>query len=178
MTLVLGVNSYSSISDADDYFVDVLNADAWFNANVLYKSKALVSSSRELSLYIKDECKLPFTPPLSNLKLAIAAQELSLYVLAKYCASQGSSSSSTSSAQLKRAKAGSVEVEYFQLTSAEKQALEKTDDNKSIFPANVMKLLSSAGCLGSAASLGNVIVTGTHGKSDQCDDYGRTQGYY
>jgi hypothetical protein len=170
MALSLGVNSYSTVADADIYFADSLGATAWTGASATDKANSLVSSSRKISLYVKDTCKLPLTPPITNVNLIVAAQELALAFLDN--ASLLSSVSTTK--VLKRAKAGSVEVEYFQPNSAATALL----TNKKVFPVNVQKLLVESECLGSAASLGNVIVSGTHGKSDQCDDYGRTQGYY
>ncbi len=170
MALTLGVNSYSTVADADVYFADSLGANAWVNAGLTDKANSLVSASRKVSLYVKGTCKLPLTPPITNLNLIVAVQELALAFLAN--ASLLSSVSTTK--VLKRAKAGSVEVEYFAPSSAATALLTK---NK-VFPDNVQKLLVESECLGSSASISSVIVSGTHGKSNQCDDYGRTQGYY
>jgi len=167
MALQLGVNSYVIVADADIYFSDSLNVDVWLLTDPAEKSKSLVTASRQISLYVKEDCKLPFTPPLTNANLAAATQELALAFLtdAKLIVAGNVGKN------VKRAKAGSAEVEFFSPNDGNSSATR--------FPPNVMKLLIEAGCI-DGSNLTGVIATGTDAESGFCDPnpFGRTVGYY
>jgi hypothetical protein len=45
MALVKGVNSYSDVTEADEYFGDKLDVDAWMSAVVLQKEQALMTAT-------------------------------------------------------------------------------------------------------------------------------------
>jgi hypothetical protein len=45
MALVKGVNSYSDVTEADEYFGDKLDVDAWMSAAPLQKEQALMSAT-------------------------------------------------------------------------------------------------------------------------------------
>jgi hypothetical protein len=163
MALQIGINSYVSEADSDTYFSKRLGSDAWDTSTT--KSQSLITASRQISLYVKDTCKLPFTPPLLNTKLGIAVQELALAFL-KDASLVGTTGSSK---EVKRAKAGSAEVEFFQGGGSA--------STKSRFPSLIMKLLRDAGCIESSGVI-SAISTGTDEDSSDCNDYGRTRGYY
>lgn len=46
--LQVGVNSYVSVEDADEYFSTVLNSDSWINAIYSDKEKALITATRSI----------------------------------------------------------------------------------------------------------------------------------
>lgn len=48
MALQVGVNSYISVQDADAYFADRLDADAWENADSETKAKALITATKRI----------------------------------------------------------------------------------------------------------------------------------
>jgi hypothetical protein len=50
MALVKGTNSYVTVAEADAYFADYLDTEAWDAADVLKKTKALVSATRCLDV--------------------------------------------------------------------------------------------------------------------------------
>jgi len=48
MSLIKGTNSYTTLSEADSYFEDRLDAAAWSNADSELKEQALVTATRSL----------------------------------------------------------------------------------------------------------------------------------
>lgn len=48
MALAKGTNSYATVSEADSYFEDRLDIDAWTSANATQKAQALVTATRML----------------------------------------------------------------------------------------------------------------------------------
>jgi len=48
MSLIVGVNSYVSVADADAYFAERLHSSRWENASPAEKEKALIMATRSL----------------------------------------------------------------------------------------------------------------------------------
>lgn len=48
MALVKGTNSYATVAEADKYFADRLDVDAWTNASATQKTQALITATAHL----------------------------------------------------------------------------------------------------------------------------------
>lgn len=156
MALVVGTNAYISVADADTYYADNINFDLWNAFSDDQKSRGLVTASQQISLFVAEDCKLPFTPPLDNDALGSAASVLALYLLQNTDAVSQASTGSN----IKRVMAGPTEVEFFRPTAGTR------------FPADVMSLLIAGGCIDGAVSAGIIglaFSSGTDGTSSFAD---------
>ena len=162
MALIVGTNSYISVSDANTYFIDRLNSSAWLLAGAIIQPQALVTASRQISLLVKTACKLPFTPPLSVLELETATAELAL----AFIADPALITAGSTAKNIKKAKAGSADVTFFRPTSGSR------------FPPNVMTILAEGGCI-DGASISAPFASGTGAASEFCDTnrFGVSQGF-
>lgn len=132
MALVVGTNSYITVTEADTYFEDAIHADFWEDATSDDKGKALVTAARMLDRQDWQGSKYgdPQTMefPRSGLtdkngdavdetavpqEVMDAQAELALALL-ENPALQSASSTGTN---FKKLKAGSAEVEYIRATS-------------------------------------------------------------
>lgn len=156
MALVVGTNSYISIADADAFYGDHINFDLWNALTPDQKSRGLVTASQEISIFVVDDCKLPFTPPLANAALGQAASLLALHLIQNTSATaQGSTASN-----IRRVMAGPTEVEFFRPQAGAR------------FPADIMNILAAADCIGSLSGVGTVglaFSTGIDGTSSFAD---------
>ena len=167
MALVVGTNAYADAAAADTYFADNLRNSSWTALTAGTKDQALVTASQKISLAVKTECKLPFTPPLTNTNLANASFELALEMaLDVSVVTQANTGSNT-----KKVKAGSAEVEFFNptLNSAAK------------FPTLVMQHLKAGDCIGGLlpGTIAGSANFGAGSVSDFCNvqPYGLTEGF-
>lgn len=167
MALVVGTNSYISFADATAYFADQLGTSAWTNASASDRSRSLITASGQITLFVKDDCKLPLTPPIAE-PLQQATAQLALAMLAdSSIITQGDTSTNT-----KRVKAGSAEVEFFRAQSGGR------------FPPQVMNILVAGECIAGATGVGVVGIGGacasgttTQSTFTNIDEYGLTEGY-
>lgn len=135
MALTVGTNSYISRVDADTYFADNLQNTSWTALTDTTKDQALVTASSQISLFVKDDCKLPLVTISASLENATA--ELGLYL----ALNPNSITSGDTSKNTKRVKAGSAEVEFFKHESGSR------------FPAHIMSILSNGDCINSSLSM-------------------------
>ena len=167
MALLKGVNSYSNVAEADAYFEDDIRFNTWDALTEAVKERALVTGSRQISLQVVAECKLPLdeadiTPSLMN-----ASFEFAIAIITNPdIVTQDSTGSN-----LKRAKAGSAEVEFFQPQTGTR------------FPTNVHRILVDGGCFAGAgtSSAGQGAESfGTDAQSQFTDpeEYNRTRGFF
>ena len=170
-TVDVGVNSYISRSDANDYFDDNLQFEAWNALDDDTKDRSLITSSGQISLAVKDECKLPINPADITQCLKDATCEYAIHL----ATNPDSVTSGSTANNTKRAKAGSAEVEFFRPSS----------DSVERFPPNVMDYLRSCGCLAGGGALSAVAKAGagfTSGTDEQStfedpNPFGKTEGY-
>ena len=156
MALVVGTNSYISVADADTFYQDNVSFDAWNALTTDQKSRGLVTASQQISMFVSEDCKLPFTPPLVNTSLGAAASLLALYLVQNTAAASQASTGSN----VKRVMAGPTEVEFFRPTTGTR------------FPADVMRVLIAGGCIAGATGAGIIglaFSTGTDGTSSFAD---------
>lgn len=137
MALVVATNSYISRADADTYFSDSIRFSSWDAIAYETKDRALITASRQISIYVIDEYKLGTVLegdiPAS---LANASAEYALDIaLDPNVATQSNTGSNT-----KKLKAGSAEIEYFSPTYA----------TSGRFPQYITEMIRD--CLGSGIS--------------------------
>lgn len=134
MALVVGTNSYISVADADTYFEDAIHASVWSSASPGDKAKALVTATRFFDRQNWNGSKYQDAPtqvldwPRSGLtdsngnaldetevpqEILDATCELALTLLQNPSAQDSTDTGSN----IKRMKAGSVEIEYIRGTS-------------------------------------------------------------
>ncbi len=133
MALNVGVNSYISRADADAFFADDIRFATWALIVGEMKDRLLVTASRNINLLVVADCKLPLTTISTELQQATA--ELAI----EYSITPAMATQANTGSNLKRARAGSAEAEFFRPT------------NGSRFPSNVMNFLRAGDCLGGAA---------------------------
>lgn len=137
MALVIAENSYITREDADSYFADSIRFSLWDALVNDTKDRALITASRQISIYVLDEYKLG-TVSAGDIpeSLAFAAAEYGLDIaLDPSVATQANTGSNT-----KKLKAGSAEIEYFA----------PTDITASRFPKYITEMIRD--CLGSSDS--------------------------
>lgn len=161
ISIVVGTNSYISLSDADSYLNQLLGQDQWLCRSDLDKTKALITSSEQISLFVKSSCALGQIL-IINESLQRATSKLAAEILTD----PKIISQSNTSENIKRAKAGSAEVEFFRPTSGAR------------FPSTVMTLLQASGCI-DGNSISAPFVSGTGAPSSFCDtnQFGVSEGF-
>ena len=131
MTLVVGTNSYVDVSDTDAYFADAIHSGSWDSADADTQSRALVTATRMLDRQLWKGTKTSSSQALEWPRTGVvdrygdaidentvpaviiqATQELALSLIDDPDVQTNASTSSG----IKRAKAGSAEVEYFKPT--------------------------------------------------------------
>lgn len=134
MALVVGTNSYINVADADTYFDDAIHASAWEDSTSDTKAKALVTATRSLDRQNWNGAKYQDAPtqvldwPRSGLvdsegdavdettvpqEILDATCELALALIQN----PELQDSANTGNNIKRMKAGSVELEYIRGTS-------------------------------------------------------------
>lgn len=132
MTLVVGTNSYIDRADADTYFEDAIHAAPWTASSNDTKEDALVTATRMLD---RQEWVGTKTNPLQALDwprtgvtysdgTAVDPLTVPQFILDATCelalaliVNPSIQSSTNSGSNVKRLKAGSAEIEYFNSTS-------------------------------------------------------------
>jgi hypothetical protein len=155
MALTQGTNSYTTVDEANAYFEDNLQYESWNPITAEVKSRALITSSQQISQIVSDDYKLPMSVEDITNDLKAATAELALYLYQNPDAITQSGTGSNT----KRVKAGSAEVEFFSAESGER------------FPYNVMAILRGAGLIGgSESSAAGAEAFGTCEESSFTDD--------
>jgi len=167
MALVVGTNSYISLADADAYFVDSLRGAAWDMLTEDMRNKSLVTAARRIDPYVITDYKLPIVVADIPVNLGQANAELAL----DFAGKPSLITRSNNEFNIKKAKGGSAEVEFFRPVDGV------------IFDQHVQDLL--ADCLASSAGNEGLVgaggfVSGANGESDFEDrtKYNRTEGLY
>lgn len=161
MALVLGTNSYTDIAGANLYFRDNLQNTTWTVLTSTVKSQALVTASTQISLFVKQDCKLPIVGVVpTSLINATAELALSMATTASVITQANTGSN------VKRVQAGSAEVEFFRPQRGLR------------FPSLVLNYLKDGDCIDGATVTG-AIATGASEQSTFTDrnPYGLTEGY-
>jgi len=186
---VYGLGNADPVGDADDYFAARLGATAWTGATTLAKQQGLVSAFRMLNraqwsgsqtvsgqdgAFPRDSasCRGTAVPDGTTPdNIALGQFELALALLED----EGIQDNVSQGSNLKRAKAGSAEVEFFRPTIGTGRDLK--------FPVVVQQLV---GCyLAGAGAFNAPFADGTNPANvdersafDSCtDDYGLSEGY-
>ncbi len=133
MALNVGVNSYSSRVDADTFFADDIRFATWALIADDMKDRLLVTASRNINLLVAAACKLPLATISDELRQATA--ELAI----EYSINPATATQASTGSNLKRARAGTAEAEFFRPTTGSR------------FPSNVMNFLRAGDCLGGAS---------------------------
>lgn len=165
MALTKGTNSYANLTDANDYFADDLRAATWTALSDTVKEQSLVTASRQISRAVRDSCKLPLQVADITPQLIQAASELGLVM----ATNPSSISQGNTGSNLRRAVAGSAQVEFFRPTTGSR------------FPSLVMQILRDGDCIDTAAgSSGGSERFGTTDRSQFSDGnrYGRNRGFF
>ena len=161
MALVVGTNSYQDVSGADAYFADNLRNTRWTALSTTTKEQALITASGQISLFVKDDCKLPLIT--ISVELENAASELALdMALNPSLVTQGIASTNT-----QKIKTGSVEVTFFRPIDGAR------------FPTTVMTLLAEGDCLDTSDSGVFVLAFGSDAESvfKDPDPFEVTEGF-
>lgn len=165
--LVLGTNSYATLAEGNTYFDNRFAASVWFLMNDDQLTRALITASTQISQLVSTDNKLPITLPINQaLKNATSELAFAMVVDAKVV------SQSSTGKNIKRAKAGSAEVEFFRPTLG--------TGLSSRFPSLVMGILKEAGLIATSSDpIGGAFASGTDVTSqfDDCDVLTRNQGF-
>ena len=164
MSLELGINAFIDINDADAYFLDNIQADAWAALTFDKKSQALITAGGQINLSLVPTCQFTIAEVDINSYVALANAELALAFALK----PSSAGNSNTGSNIKKVGAGSAGVEFFSPTKGSR------------YPTEVSLYLTASGCLASAASCPNAggIDYGTDQESIFSEpDYLRDRGF-
>lgn len=164
MALVIGVNSFITVADADLYFGDNLQNDSWAALSVGKKSQALITAAGQINFLLAPGCQFIIAEDDINDDLANANAEYALQLVLNPALLTASNTNNNT----KRVKAGSVEVEFFKFTRGPR------------FPPNVQNLLNASGCLANKVSTLNA-GGASYGTGDasifEITDFNKMEGY-
>lgn len=167
MALVKGTNSYITVPEADSYFRDNLRFESWSALSSTVKSRALVTASSQINLFVINAYKFTIDVTEIPANLANGTAELALdMALDESVITQANTGSN-----IKTLKAGTAEIEFFNPT------FRSTSSTR--FPQHVMDLLGD--CLASTSSaigVGIPFASGTDEESSFIDrnQFGFTEG--
>lgn len=156
--IVVGTNSYIGTLEANDYFKNRLYSDDWFNAEPGNNERALITSSGQISRFVKADYKLPIATISDALKQATC--ELALQMLSD----ADTVTNSDTGQNIKRVKAGSAEVEFVRAVKGSR------------FPKTVMDVLIEAGLVDVGGSPGEAFGTDLC-SSFENNNYGLNRGF-
>jgi hypothetical protein len=122
-SLSVGTNSYISNADADSFFDNRLNADAWTSATEDNQTKALITASAQISRLVKSDYKLPLETIAQGLEDATC--ELAIAMLAD----NNVVTQSNTDSNIKQVVAGTASVTFVRATKGAR------------FPTLVMEIL-------------------------------------
>lgn len=179
MSLVVGTNSYIDVTDADTYFDDAIHASAWEDSTSDIKAKALVTATRMMDRQDWNGTKYQDAPtqvldwPRSGLfdsegnalsetvvpqEILDATCELALALVQN----SGLQDSTNTGNNIKRLKAGSVELEYIRGTSGSR------------FPTIIDELVGL--WLAGSPNYSGPFIYGADNESDFSDDFNLNRG--
>lgn len=163
-SLTVGTNSYLTKLEAETYFSTRLNHVAWDNLNDEDDVRALVTASQQISMLVSTDYKLPLVTIPQLLKDAVCELALSM------ASDLAVIDQADTKKNIKRVKAGSAEVEFFNDNSG--------SNTGARFPANVMNILQEGGYISSSVFIAPV-ASGTSCTSqfDNADIYGRLESF-
>jgi len=161
--LDIGVNTYATAAEIDLYLSGRLNSDKFYSFNIANQRRATITASSHISMLVASAYKLGTIGVTVPQKLKDATGELALSMLTDFASIE----TSTSSKNIKRVKADTVEVEFFAPT------------NGSRFPPPVMNILKEGGYIASTI-LASSTSSGTTATSafDNCDVYNHNRALF
>lgn len=161
MALDIGVNAFIDITDADAYFEDNIQFEAWNGLTFDQKSRALITAGGQINLVLIESCQFVIDEIDINVNVANANAELGLAFAVK----PSSAGQSSTGSNIKKVGAGSAAVEFFSPTKGTR------------FPTQVTILLKASECLASGASFFGAVFDNDGESIFSEPDYQRSRGF-